>query len=63
MTATMFRTKNTSLAAKASEILEAERPMTLRQLFYRCVSAGLIPNKPKEYKRLGSVMTRDCGVT
>jgi hypothetical protein len=32
--------------------------MTLRQLFYRCISAGLMKNSPKEYKRLGGIMTR-----
>jgi hypothetical protein len=32
--------------------------MTLRQLFYRLVSAGVLHNSQKEYKRLGSVMTR-----
>jgi hypothetical protein len=54
----VFRSKNNTLKSKAVEFLEAEKPMTLRQLFYRCVSAGLIGNKQKEYKRLGSVMTR-----
>jgi hypothetical protein len=53
-----FRTKNRKLADSAVSILEAERPMTLRQLFYRLVSAGEISNKPTEYKRLGSIMTR-----
>jgi hypothetical protein len=32
--------------------------MTLRQLFYRCISAGLLSNSQKEYKRLGALMTR-----
>jgi hypothetical protein len=32
--------------------------MTLRQLFYRVISAGVIANSSREYKRLGSVMTR-----
>jgi hypothetical protein len=53
-----FRKKNAGLADKAVEILERERPMTLRQLFYRLVSAGVIANAPKEYKRLGGVATR-----
>ncbi|MBX3400883.1 MAG: hypothetical protein KF873_19295 [Gemmataceae bacterium] len=53
-----FRTKNKSLSKAAVEILEIEKPMTLRQLFYRCVSAGLLQNKQTEYKRLGQVMTR-----
>jgi hypothetical protein len=53
-----FRSKNTSLADHAVAVLKLERPMTLRQLFYRVVSAGLIANTPKEYKRLGRVMTQ-----
>src|SRR5262245_50246495 len=32
--------------------------MTLRQLFYRLVSAGALANAQKEYKRLGALMTR-----
>ncbi|MDB5390218.1 MAG: hypothetical protein JWM11_5864 [Planctomycetaceae bacterium] len=50
--------KNTSLLAAATAILEAEHPCTLRQLFYRIVSAGHIENKPAEYSRLGALMTR-----
>jgi hypothetical protein len=55
---TTFRTKNWSLAAAATKILEREQPMTLRQLYYRLISDGVIRNDQKEYKRLGSVMTR-----
>ena len=55
---TTFRSKNRSLADTATAMLEAEQPMTLRQLFYRLVSADVIRNKPTEYKRLGAVMTR-----
>ena len=55
---TTFRTKNRSLADAAATTLEAEQPMTLRQLFYRLVSAGVIRNAPAEYKRVGAVMTR-----
>jgi hypothetical protein len=54
----MTRTKNRNLADGAVVILEAEKPMTLRQLFYRCVSAGLLGNSQPEYKRLGALMTR-----
>lgn len=54
----MFRSKNSRLAERATEILTAEKPMTLRQLYYRCLSAGLLTNAQKEYKRLGAVMTR-----
>jgi hypothetical protein len=32
--------------------------MTLRQLFYRLVSAGDLKNEPSEYKRLGRLMTQ-----
>lgn len=30
--------------------------LTLRQLYYRFVAAGLLPNKQSEYKRLGSII-------
>jgi hypothetical protein len=53
-----FRGDNRRLADAAASILEEERPMTLRQLFYRCVSDGLLKNSQKEYKRLGTLMTR-----
>jgi hypothetical protein len=53
-----FRSKNRELTERAIGILRAEQPMTLRQLFYRLVSAGALHNRPAEYKRLGSVMTR-----
>ena len=53
-----FRDKNRPLARAAALALEAENPMTLRQLFYRLVSAGELRNEQREYKRLGSVMTR-----
>jgi hypothetical protein len=53
-----FRTKNRELVAAAVQKLEAERPMTLRQLFYRLISAGELRNTPAEYARLGGVMTR-----
>jgi hypothetical protein len=55
---TEFRLKNQSLVLAATEILERERPMTLRQLYYRLISAGVLHNDQKEYKRLGNVMTR-----
>ncbi|MBI1914518.1 MAG: hypothetical protein HYS12_07240 [Planctomycetes bacterium] len=56
--ATTFRSKNKSLADLAGTILNEEHPMTLRQLFYRCVSRGALQNSQAEYKRLGSVATR-----
>jgi hypothetical protein len=58
MATTIFRRKNLVLAERAMDTLDQERPMTLRQLYYRLVSAGVLRNDQKEYKRLGSVMTR-----
>jgi hypothetical protein len=58
MPATVFRSKNRDLAERAMAILEEERPMTLRQLFYRVVSAGEMANTPRDYRRLGVLMTR-----
>lgn len=55
---TTFRSKNKSLHLAAVAELKRERPMTLRQLFYRLVSAGELSNTQVEYKRLGKVMTR-----
>jgi hypothetical protein len=52
------RSKNRAPLEAGMEILEAERPMTLRQLFYRLVSAGVLANRQSEYKRLGNLMTR-----
>jgi hypothetical protein len=54
----VFRSKNLGLFEAAFAILEEENPMTLRQLYYRLISAGVLANAQKEYKRLGSVMTR-----
>ena len=54
----VFRSKNRELAVTAGEVLTAEHPMTLRQLFYRLVSMDLIRNKQTEYQRLGAIMTR-----
>lgn len=53
-----FRSKNRSLAKAAIETLGSERPMTLRQLFYRLVSAGCLRNTRAEYARLGTLLTR-----
>ena len=54
----LFRGKNRPLALAATEVLGIENPMTLRQLYYRLVSAGTLRNDQKEYKRLGAVLTR-----
>jgi hypothetical protein len=53
-----FRSKNLALVQVAVAILEEEKPMTLRQLYYRVVSAGALRNTQAEYQRLGGVMTR-----
>jgi hypothetical protein len=53
-----FRSKNQQLAVAAMKTLGAERPMTLRQLYYRLISAGELRNASTEYARLGAVMTR-----
>lgn len=50
--------KNTSLLEAAVEILKAEQPCTLRQLYYRLISAGHLDNAQREYQRLGKLMTR-----
>lgn len=50
-------TKTTSLISQAVEILEQEYPMTIRQLFYRLVSAGVIPNDRSSYQLVSRVMT------
>lgn len=50
--------KNLPLAAVAARIALDEHPLTLRGLFYRVVSAGVLPSTDKEnYNRLGRVMT------
>ena len=43
MTPPKFRAKNQSLQAHAVRILDDERPMTLRALYYRLASAGHLP--------------------
>jgi hypothetical protein len=43
---------------QALAILEAEHPMTVRQLFYRLVSAGTIANNRGEYQRVSRLMTK-----
>jgi hypothetical protein len=60
-----FYAKNLLLAIVAAEILINERPMTLRGLFYRVVSAGWLLNTDREhYQALCRVMTtlREEGV-
>jgi hypothetical protein len=57
-TETVFRSKNRQLAEQAIAQLMEERPMTLRQLYYRLISIGMLGNRQSEYKRLGCIMTR-----
>lgn len=60
-----LNTKNLVLACVATDILLDEQPITLRGLFYRVVSAGLLPSTDaKHYRRLNRVMTtlREFGV-
>ena len=39
-----------------AEYTAAGYVLTLRQLYYQCVSRDIIPNKQSEYKRLGSII-------
>jgi hypothetical protein len=48
----------TELIDAAVDILDLEHPMTIRQLFYRLVSAGKIPNQHKYYHLVSRVMTK-----
>src|SRR5436190_16823517 len=53
-----LRSKNLALYNAAIDVLNAEHPVTLRQLFYRLVSSGALKNSKAEYQRLGNLMTR-----
>jgi hypothetical protein len=50
-------TKTTDLISVAVAILEGEYPMTVRQLFYRIVSAGVIENNRSSYQMVSRIMT------
>jgi len=50
--------RTTELIDAASNILDIQQPMTIRQLFYRLVSAGLIPNDRKHYQLVSRIMTK-----
>lgn len=59
-----FTRKNLPLAIVATDILHREKPITLRGLFYRVVSAGWLPSTDRQhYTRLGRMMTtlREAG--
>lgn len=55
-----FASSSMSVIRKANEIIEDYEAqgydLTLRQLYYRFVSLGLIANKDTEYKKLGSII-------
>lgn len=51
-TVPQFREKNRTLQAHAVRVLRAERPMTLRALYYRLASAGHLPATDAGYNRL-----------
>jgi len=46
------------LVNAAIAILNKEQPMTIRQLFYRLVSAGAVPNDQGHYQLVSRVMTK-----
>jgi len=48
----------TRLIETAINILAKEFPMTIRQLFYRLVSAVAIENCLRDYQRVSQVMTK-----
>jgi hypothetical protein len=50
--------QTTLLVDAAIRILSAERPMTVRQLFYRLVSNGHIQNDRNSYQRVSRLMTK-----
>jgi hypothetical protein len=49
--------KTERLIREAVMVLEAEHPMTIRQLFYRLVSTQVLQNTRSDYQRLSRVMT------
>lgn len=60
-----LRGENLALACVATEIAFDEKPLTLRGLMYRVVSAGWLPSTDKKhYARLGRLMTtlRESGI-
>ena len=50
--------KTTALINAALGILAEQNPMTVRQLFYRLVSANVIPNDLASYQRVSEAMTK-----
>lgn len=58
-----LKRSNQKLAREGIAIMTRERPMTLRALFYRLISAGHLENSNSAYQRLIRVMTavREAG--
>jgi hypothetical protein len=50
--------RTTRFIRAALKILAAENPMTVRQLFYRLVSAGVIENTRGDYQKSSRMMTK-----
>jgi hypothetical protein len=50
--------RSSRLIDSAVVILEEENPMTIRQLFYRLVSVGEIPNDRASYQLISCLMTK-----
>jgi hypothetical protein len=50
--------RTTQFIDAALKILSAENPMTVRQLFYRLVSASVIQNSRKDYQYTSRMMTK-----
>ena len=51
---------NADLILKVREVIDGLRsywPLTLRQVYYQLVAAGIIPNEIREYKRLSRILT------
>src|SRR5438309_680188 len=54
------RPETEELIARVLDVLSELRdywPLTLRQVYYRLVSAGIIENRQEEYKKLSRVLT------
>jgi hypothetical protein len=47
----------TRLIEQATEILDEQSPMTIRQLFYRLVSIGALENSRNDYVKVSRIMT------
>ena len=57
-----FRKSTLDVIEKANEIIKEYQDdglcLTLRQLYYQFVSRDLLPNKQKEYDRLGNIISK-----